>query len=399
MKTLTTIFLVAAVLAGGSARAGFTDTLPKGAFMLDSSISLSMLRHRYDNDGQKTTLIDSMKRYEPGGGLQGVLIPEAEVNFLVLINQVQYGVTDNLSVGIGIPVVLSTNVNLDIQWIEGDYQPYLGRAYSEQDFWEWAGSMGQPRPEDWTGNRGVLSDIILGIRYRFSDDVPFLVKSGLRMGAMVMGALPTGSSPPKEEIAAAGTTMWDLHSQGELCFHFMMERDFFNRFTLGVDLFYDFLFKHTYDTAEGTKNPLLLNLKGYVGDTYTLDPGDFKGIAIQLEAVAYYGPALATWLSNNDAAAAEKLPPLLKLSIIYKYTHVGQSDWESDSDLWDWEKEKLWMPGHKNTLWAKATISLMRLGIPAQIYFAYRNQSWLAGKNIRAADVVAGGIQVPAKFW
>ena len=399
MKTLTTIFLVAAVLAGGSARAGFTDTLPKGAFMLDSSISLSMLRHRYNNDGQKTTLIDSMKRYEPGGGLQGVLIPEAEVNFLVLINQIQYGVTDNLSVGIGIPVVLSTNVNLDIQWIEGDYQPYLGRSYSEQDFWEWAGSMGQPRPEDWTGNRGVLSDIILGVRYRFSDDVPFLDKSGVRMGAMVMGALPTGSPPPKEEIAAAGTTMWDLHSQGELCFHFMMERDFFKRFTLGVDLFYDFLFKHTYDTAEGTKNPLLLNLKGYVGDTYTLDPGDFKGIAIQLEAVAYYGPALATWLSNNDAAAAEKLPPLLKLSIIYKYTHVGQSDWESDSDLWDWEKEKLWMPGHKNTLWAKATISLMRLGIPAQIYFAYRNQSWLAGKNIRAADVVAGGIQVPAKFW
>lgn len=399
MKTLTTVFLVAAVLAGGSARAGFTDTLPKGAFMLDSSISLSMLRHRYNNDGQKTTLIDPMERYEPGGGLQGVLIPEAEVNFLVLINQIQYGVTDNLSVGIGIPVVLSTSVNLDIQWIEGDYQPYLGRAYSEQDFWEWAGSMGQPRPEDWTGNQGVLSDIILGVRYRFSDDVPFLSKSGVRMGAMVMGALPTGSPPPKEEIAAAGTTMWDLHSQGELCFHFMMERDFSKRFTLGVDLFYDFLFKHTYDTAEGTKNPLLLNLKGYVGDTYTLDPGDFKGIAVQLEAVAFFGPALATWLSNNDAAAAEKLPPLLKLSIIYRYTHVGQSDWESDSALWDWEKEKLWMPGHKNTLWAKATVSLMRLGVPLQIYFAYRNQSWLAGKNIRAADVVAGGIQVPAKFW
>jgi len=310
MKTLTTIFLVAAVLAGGSARAGFTETLPEGAFMLDSSISLSMLRHRYNNDGQKTTLIDAIERYEPGGGLQGVLIPEAEVNYLILINQIQYGVTDNLSVGIGIPVVLTTSVNLDLEWTEGDYQPYLGRSYTEQDFWEWAGSMGQPRPEDWTGNRGVLSDIILGVRYRFSDDVPGLHKTGLRMSAMIMGALPTGSPPPKEEITAAGTTMWDLHSQGELCFHFMMERDFFERFTLGVDLFYDFLFRHTYDTAEGTKNPLLLNLKGYVGDTYTLDPGDFAGVAVQMEAVAIYGPALATWLSNNDAAAAEKLPPL-----------------------------------------------------------------------------------------
>jgi hypothetical protein len=300
---------------------------------------------------------------------------------------------------LGIPVVLSTTVDLNLQWIPGDYQNYLGRVYSEQDFWQWAESMGQPKPGDWTGNQGVLSDIILGIRYRFSDDVPFLAERGLRMGAMVMGALPTGSPPPKEEIAAAGTTMWDLHSQGELCLHLAMEKDILQRFTLGVDLFYEFLFRHEYDTPEGTKNPLLMKAKPYVGATYTLDPGDFAGVAVQLEAVAVYGPALATWLSNNDAAAAENLPPLLKLSIIYRYTHVGQSDWESDSAIWDWEKEKLWMPGHKNTLWAKATISLMRLGIPVQLYVAYRNQSWLAGKNIRAADVIAGGIQVPAKFW
>lgn len=399
MKTLASIFATAAVLMGGSARAGFTETLPEGAFLIDSSISLSVLHNRYDNDGNKTTLIDSVERYEPGSGLQGTLVPEAEVNFLVLINQIQYGITDNLSAGLGIPVVLSTTVDLDLQWIPGDYQNYLGRVYSEEDFWQWAGSMGQPRPGKWIGNRGVLSDIVLGIRYRFSDDVPFMAERGLRMGAMVTGALPTGSPPPKEEIAAAGTTMWDLHSQGELCLHLAMERDFFRRFTLGLDLFYEFLFRHEYDTPEGTKNPLLMNSKPYVGATYTLDPGDFAGLAVQLEGVAVYGPALATWLCNNDAAAAEMLPPLLKLSIMYRYTHVGQSDWESDSAIWDWEKEKLWMPGHKNTLWARATISLMRLGIPVQLYLAYRNQSWLSGKNIRAADVFSGGIQVPAKFW
>jgi hypothetical protein len=399
MRTLPAVLLAVVVLSGSSARAGFTETLPEGTFMLDSSVSFATLRHRYDNDGQKTTLIDPMVRYEPGGGLQGVLIPNAEVNILILINQLQYGIRDNLCVGIGIPVVLSTTVDLDLQWIEGDYQPYLGRSYTGQDFWDWAGSMGQPKPEDWTGNQGVLSDIVLALRYRFSDDIPALRKRGLKLGVMIMGALPTGSPPPEEEIAAAGTTMWDLHTQGELCFHFSMEREFLQRITLGIDLFYEFFFPRTYDTPEGTKHPLLLRARPYVGDTYTLDPGDFAGVAIQLEVVAIEGPALATWLSDHDAGVAEKFPPLLKLSLQYQYTHVGQSDWESDSEIWDWDKEKLWLPGHKNTLCARASISLLRLGVPAQLYFTYRNQSWLSGQNIRAADVIAGGIQVPAKFW
>jgi len=259
--------------------------------------------------------------------------------------------------------------------------------------------MGQPKPQDWSGNRGVLSDIVMGVRYRFSDDLPFLRDRGLKMAAMVSGALPTGTPPPEEEIAAAGTTMWDLHSQGELCFHLSLERVFLERVTLGMDLFYEFLFRHTYDTPEGTKNPLLLKAAPYVGDTYTLDPGDFAGAVLLLETAIIRGPALATWLTDHDAAAAEKLPPLFTLGLMYQYTHVGQSDWESNSEIWDWDKEKLWKPGYKNTLLARASLSLLRLGVPLQLYVTYRNQSWITGKNTRAADVIAGGIQVPVKFW
>ncbi|MBN2496900.1 MAG: hypothetical protein JXR96_20080, partial [Deltaproteobacteria bacterium] len=89
---LAAIFMLAwTLVSGGRARAGFTETLPRGTFLFDSSLSLSVLHHRYDNDGKKTTLIDSVQRYEPGSGLQGTLVPEAEVNYLVLINQLQYG--------------------------------------------------------------------------------------------------------------------------------------------------------------------------------------------------------------------------------------------------------------------------------------------------------------------
>jgi hypothetical protein len=397
------LFVSLAFLFEWSAQAGFTETAPQGTFIVDESISMSTLKYRYDNDFRKTTLIDPVERYEIGGGLQGVLTPEAEVRFLVLINQIQYGILDNLTVAVGIPVVLYTDINLDLQWEEGDYQPGLGRSYSEQDFWDWAGGMGQPKPDNWRGNKGVLSDIIVGLRYRFSDDIAWLDKQGLAVAVMIMGALPTGRQAEPEEIASAGTTMWDLHSQGELCFHLSLDKRFDKyldgRVTVGLDVFYEFLFKHEYVTPQGTKNPLMLTYAPYVGKNYTLDPGDFSGVAFQVDVIAWRGPALATWISGGDQARAEKLPPLLSLSFRYTFTHLGQSDWESESAIWDWEREKLWLPGHKNTLLAKVAVSLLRVGVPLQLYFAYRNQSWLAGQNSRAADVFSGGLVIPAKFW
>ena len=34
-----------------------------------------------------------------------------------------------------------------------------------------------------------------------------------------------------------------------------------------------------------------------------------------------------------------------------------------------------------------------------QLTLGYRNQSWIPGKNARAADVISSGIRVPMKFW
>lgn len=404
MRRLGLIALLAG-LAGiaPGARAGFTETAPADTFALDVSLNMSQLEHRFDDDGHKTTLIDPVERYELGGGLQGTLTPNAVVNFMVLINQLHYGILDNLSVAVGLPVVLYTDIDLDLQWTPGDYQPTLGRAYTEEDFWAWAGSLGQPKPEGGRSNRGVMSDIILGVRYRFSDDIPALRTSDVSLAATVLGALPTGKQADPEELATTGTSMWDLHSQGELGFHlsadYRVGGPLADRLTIGLDLFYEFLFKHEYTTPTGEKHPLLLSYASYVGDTYSLDPGDFAGVALDIEGVVWQGPALATWLVGGDATKADALPPILTLTLRYTYTHLGQSDWESKSAIWDWEREKLWLPGMKNTLWGRIKVSLLRIGVPAQVYFAYRNQSWLGGRNSRAADVYSVGLMIPARFW
>lgn len=402
MKLLGIVFACQLALLGHAA-AGFTETAPADTFIVDESVSLSRLTSRYDDDGNKTTLIDAIERYELGAGLQGILTPKAEVEFLVLVNMIQYGILDHLSLAVGIPVVLYTDINLDLQWTSGDYMPQLARPYSEDDFWAWAESLGQPKPESARINQGVLGDIIIGLRYRFSDDIHALRGTGLRLALTVMGALPTGSQADAEEVVSAGTSMWDLHSMGELNFHLSADWSLggvlTDRLSLGLDVFYEILFEHEYDTPTGENHPLLLAHAAYAGETYQLDPGDFSGVSLDLEGVLWRGPAWATWLTDHDASKAESLPPLLKANLRYTYTYLQQSDWTSDSGIFDWSKEKLWLPGEKNTLWCKVTLSLLRLGVPAQLYFAYRNQSWLGGKNSRAADVFSSGLVIPARFW
>ena len=86
----------------------------------------------------------------------------------------------------------------------------------------------------------------------------------------------------------------------------------------------------------------------------------------------------------------------------YTHTRFGQTDWETpyQDSYWEWEdKEEVWQPGYKNIVTGLATISLLRLGVPLQVYGGYRNQSWIPGKNFRAANVFTAGLRVPLKFW
>jgi len=392
-----------ALLSPSVAQAGFTETLPQFAFLLDESFVYAWVSRTYDNNGDKTPLVEELKSYEPGSGLQGILRPEPYVENYVLINQLQFGILDYLSLGVGIPVLLRSTIDPRFGWIPGDYQSRLGHAYTEEDFWEWTNAMGQPKPEAFDGNHGTLADMVVGLRYRFTDHFDVFERTAVAMALTVTGSIPTGENSDPEEVVAIGTTNWDLQSQGDLAFHLGLDKRFRDelddRLVLGVDVFYETWFARTLTTPTGERHPLLLNYAPYVGKNYTFDPGDLSGFSVELTGVPYKGPAWGTWLVGHRAAKAESLPPIISLSARYTFVHLQQSDWDSDAPHWDWERERDYRPGYKNPLQFKAQFSFLRLGAPLQIYAAYRTLSLIPGKNARAVDAVSVGIQIPFKLW
>lgn len=371
-------------------------------FMLDVAYAYSLVTNAYDNQGRKVPLLAPMRRYEPGGGLQGIIIPNARVTFQMLIPQIRYGILDYLTAAVGVPVVLQTRIDPRMGWVSGDYYWTLGRSYTEEDFWRWAASMGQPKPGTWVGNEGVLSDIVLGMRYRFSAHLPRVERAGFGLALTAYYALPTGRQKDPEEIASAGTTSWELNFQGDLGFHLTADKSFHtlrDRLTVGLDVFYEVFLPHRYRSGVGTKNPLIQTQAPYVGETYVIDPGDFMGCGVYLEGVVWVGPTTQNWLTRRRRDGGAAFPPLVTLSVGYVFTYLTQTDYRSDSALWDWTQEKPWRPGFKNRLLFDLQLSFLRLGAPFMLYVSYKNLSWIHGRNNRPSDVVMSGIRVPFKFF
>lgn len=393
-----------ALLVPAVSSAGFTETVPKNTFIVDESFVLSWVRGAWDDDGQRAALVDELELYEPGGPLQGILTPDPHVRQMVLINQLQYGLTDWLTIALGVPVVLRSEVDPRFGWTPGEYQSRLGRVYSQDDFWDWAAGMGQVKPGTFDGNHGVLSDLVLGARWRFSDHLPWLSEHGLALSLMLTGVIPTGRAPDPDEVISVGTTLWDLFAQGDLGAHLGLDKTFAReldgRLALGVDVFYEaFLPRTRRAPTGGTDNKLLLNQAPYVGETYRVKPGDWSGAALQVSTVPWQGPSRGSWLTGGDEQKAARLPPLLTLTIGYRFLHMQQTDWSSHAPHWDWKREEDKRPGWRHTLSARASFSFLRLGAPLQVYVSYANSSWLPGKNAIAPDMLTTGVQVPLKFW
>ncbi|MDF1562140.1 MAG: hypothetical protein P1V51_03805 [Deltaproteobacteria bacterium] len=397
-RLLPALSLVALLAAPGLARAGYTETLPSSTFILDSSFVWSKVKTHWNDEGEPGPLLEEVVRYEPGGGWQGTLIPNATAEYDVLVSLLMYGVTDRISVMAGIPLVLQTSIDPDLGWEVGVHSVQIGRPYSEEDFWAWAGSMDQPKPGPWTGNKGALSDIVLGARWRFDELIPPFQDLKLRSAVQIFGALPTGVAPDPEELVAAGTMSWNLNTQGELGFHLAFERELGDRVLVGVDFFHEIFFPHRFYSSTGAVHPLLLNTRPYVGETYVIDGGDFTGVDVGVEVIAIQGPILDTWLTKKLKGAGN-IPPLVTLTARYNFTYVGQTDYTSNSELWDWEQEKFWKPGYKNILLGQVMVSLLRVGVPLRLYAKVRDISLLPGKNVRGPLAVTGGLQLPLRFW
>lgn len=399
------LVVVSLLLWGRPSLAGFSETVPKNTFIIDTAYVYSWIQGAWDENGQHSALIDEMELYEPGGPLQGTLRPDPHVRQQVSVTQILYGITDSLTVGVGIPVVIRAQVDIRLGWEEGEYQSRLGRVYSESDFWDWARSLGQAKPENFDGNQGVLSDIVLALRYRVSDHIPALMNRNISMAVAVFGIIPTGRAPDPNELVSVGTTLWDLMTQGDLSFHLGVDKRFASfldgRVSVGLDLFYDLFFTREREAPTGGEdNKLLLNHAPFVGDSYEVKPGDWMGAKGMLSLVLVKGPARATWLSKHDEARAEAFPPLLALDLGYRFLYMQQTDYRSHAPHWDWKnKEETRRPGIRNFLDAKATFSFLRLGLPLRLYVAYANASWIPGKNAIAPDMISTGLQLPLKFW
>lgn len=398
-------FTLALMIAAGSAVAAETQMVPSGVFVLDVSYMRSSLDGQWNRRGMKESLLPSIDRYEPGGGLQGTITARPEVSFNVLMVQASYGITEDLTAALIIPWILNTTVDTNLGWIQGDYQPQLGRAYSEEDFWSWAGSMGQNKPPArWVGNRNVPADILLGARYGLSR-FPLFAQRGLESTVGLQLALPTGRPQDREEIVSVGTGVWDLHSYGDAEIHYALAKGFWTteqgdlkRIMLTGDVFYAWLRPRTYETPRGEKNPLLMNFAAYVGDTYTIDPGDWVGGTATLELTPLVGPFKPLLAEKLWPEGGHGLPPLLQFTFTYSHVRTGQTDWQSQSALWEWDREQYWGPGFKNILRLNATVSLLRFGLPLQVYASGRTQNLIPGKNVRPADTVQAGMRVIAKF-
>lgn len=394
-----------AALLALAARADETQVLPQGVFVLDLQYAHSRLDKEWGDDRRAHALIDDMPRYEPGGGLQGTVTARPVVTFDWAILQLFYGVTDQLSVGGILPVVIRTRVETNLGWRTGDYSNQLGRSYSEDDFWQWAASMGQPRPPaQWQGNEGAFADAVLAARWRFADR-GLLHRLGVTAAVSATVALPTGRNGDPEELIAVGTGGWEIHTVGDAELHLSAKKTLLelapgvDRLAIGADVYGAWLRPRTYQTPRGIRNPLLLDYQPYVGDTYVVDGGDWLAGTLSVDAALLAGPTRASRVSGYDLAVARELPPLLALTASYTYLATGQTTFKSDSALWSYDREKHWRPGDKNIFRATATVSLLRLGLPLQLYGLWRSQEILPGRNTRPSSVVGGGIRLFAKFW
>lgn len=387
------------------ARAAETTVLPRGVFMVDVAYLNTSLDKQWSGDRKPLPLIDDIPRYEPGGGLQGILRAHPFVRFQFLMLQVMYGVTDWLSAGVYVPIVLSTSISTHLTWEAGDYQNSLGRAYTMEDFWQWAESMGQPRvPDSWVGNRFTLSDLTLGAR-ALAPQTEWMRAHHLRAAGLVSAALPTGTQFDPEAAVSAGTNLWELHAAGDFELHASADKAFFvdgdglSRVSVGADLFGSQFRPHTYRAGHGTVNPLLNNTAPYVGDTYVVTPGGWLGGTLSVDLVPVIGPARASVVSGHSAEKAARLPPLLTLTLAYTGIATAQSDWHSNSPLWDWDREKFWQPGEKHLFKATLTVSLLRLGVPLQLYAGYRTQDLVPGRYTRPSNVFTAGARTLLSFW
>lgn len=403
---LLVVGLVASLLlcSARDAHAGLGDSLPRGTFLIDTSYVYAKTDRQFDQNGNSVALLAPTERYEAGAGLQGTIFAKPVLHQQVFVMQLLYGVTDRLTVGLANPMSISTVIYANLAWQPGDYQPSLGRPYSETDFWQWAKSMGQDKPASRAvSNENAFGDTVLALRYRLPTS-EWMDAHNISLGLQLQAALPTGREKSPESLLEIGNTAWWLHNYGDAEVHLALDwRPWWTadvaRLTVSGEIFYSWLRTRTYKAAKGTKHPLLLTHAPYVGDTYEINGGDWQVGRMQVEWAPIIGPTFGTWMTQGSVEKARKFPPLLTVMVQYTFVNMQASVFNSNYPIWSLKQAEFWGAGYKHIFAAQATFSLLRLGAPIQIYARGRSLDILPGKNMRPANAVTVGMRLLAKFW
>ena len=168
---------------------------------------------------------------------------------------------------------------------------------------------------------------------------------------------------------------------------------------LGFEGYYAWMRPRSYTTPTGAAYPLMLDYAPYVGSSYSIHPGDWEAGNVEVDGVPLMGPTRASFISGGDVALAQSFPGLITLTASYSYVHCEASTWSSDSAIWDYQREQLWAEGDKSILKGSVVVSLLRIGLPLQLYADYHNQSWIPREETPATDSWDAGIRLIARFW
>ena len=378
------------------ALAGWADTLPKHGMIVETSFSENIIATQFDSHGQDEPLAD-FDMYAPTGEYLGTIVAPARATTRSWVTKVALGLTDRFTMALIFPVLTGRRVQLNLDWTEGDFSNELGRPYSEDDFWQWANSMGQPTPEDWEGP-AALSDIVVGGFYNFVNH------KNLTFTVLGIVNTRTGEDRDPEVLGAYGTTLYELGFAGDLGAHALFDFKFpgtlFARTTFSAELFYEYLFERSYRASTGKINPLVTNDAPYTGDSYRVKPGDYYGYGVGVDFCLIRGRRTPTWLTRADPEFQGILPALLNMGFAFHNFFAFPSNFHSQSTQWDDEQEAdgLNKALRKCTLSAKATLSLLRYGCPLDLFVKYTDQELIKGKNFRPITGWEFGLRIYYSF-
>lgn len=372
----------ALLAAAAPALAGLADTVPQGLMIVESSYIFSGVDSRYDKRRKEGNLEQNFKRFDVTGEFQGELTVPGEFNTEVWLNKIAFGITDRLTIATVIPLFLRREVKLNLGWVEGDPLPNNNfEPFSRDDFWEWATSLGQSEPPDFVAPKAEVGDVLVAGFYNWY--------RGDSVKSTLFGFVNTltGSDRDGELVGAVGTDFYELSTLGDLGIHLLTDYTpsypFLDRFTFSVEGLYEYFWERKKPAGRGLENPLLQNQAPFTGPNIRVKPGDFYGWAAQIQAILWSGPTSPTWLTRSNPALQENLPPTLTAQVKLTNTFSFDDDFKTPAEAYNQDQEFRNLAREKYTFNFGGRISLLRLGIPMDVYGNYNDQSLIAGKNFR----------------